>query len=73
MTSPVQQIKVECPACSTVYDDWFRASVNLDLDPQMDEEYLEQASTATCPSCGHTVDLGTLVVGDESEIWRAER
>jgi len=51
MTTPIQQISVECPSCSTVYEDWFRASVNLDLDPQMDKEYLDECSSAKCPSC----------------------
>jgi hypothetical protein len=29
MTSPVEQIVVECPKCGLSYDDWTRGSVNL--------------------------------------------
>ena len=66
MTSPPQQIHVRCPRCGREYDDWYRPSVNLDLD-DFDEEYLRQASTATCPDCGHTVEIGTLVV--DGGVW----
>jgi endogenous inhibitor of DNA gyrase (YacG/DUF329 family) len=49
MTSPVEQIIVECPKCGLSYEDWYRASVNLDLDPWADEDYLDECSIATCP------------------------
>lgn len=64
MTSPPSPIRVECPKCRTVYDDWYRPSVNATLDPEMaaDREYLREASTATCPGCGHVVEIGTLIV-----------
>ena len=61
MTSPPEDITVECPKCGRSYEDWYRASVNLDLDP-FDDEYLESCSTATCPHCQHKVDLSLLVV-----------
>ena len=67
MTSPPRKINVECPKCGARYDDWHRPSINLDLD-NFDEEYLRRASTATCPSCGHVVELRTLVV--EGDVWR---
>lgn len=60
MTSPPI---VQCPKCGRHYPDWFRASVNLDLDP-FDSDYLEQCSTATCPACQHKVNLDVLVVED---------
>ncbi|SVD42145.1 uncharacterized protein METZ01_LOCUS394999 [marine metagenome] len=63
MTSPIEDITVECPKCGRSYEDWYRASVNLDLDP-FDDEYLESCSTATCPHCQHKVDLNVLVVED---------
>ena len=72
MTSPVEQIHVGCPACHTVYEDWYRGSANLDLegwdadDPDV-QQYLRECSTATCPSCGHTLELDTLVVADG--VW----
>ena len=36
-------------------------SLSLALD-DFDADYLEQASTTTCPACGVKHDLGTLVV-----------
>ena len=66
MTSPPEQIRVRCPRCGREYDDWYRPSVNLDLD-DFDEEYLRRASTATCPACGLVVEIGSLVV--EGDVW----
>ena len=43
MTSPIEDITVQCPKCRNLYKDWYRASVNLDLDP-FDDEYLDQCS-----------------------------
>ena len=80
MTSPPEEITVICPKCAGRYKDWYRASMNLELDP-FDEEYIKKASTATCPHCGHTVCLDVLVVTDEGwqigpiqspEDWGAE-
>lgn len=67
MTSPPTKIEVECPRCATVYDDWYRASINLDLD-DFDDEYRRDAATATCPNCGHVIEMETLVV--EHGVWR---
>ena len=63
MTSPIEEITVQCPKCGHLYQDWTRASVNLDLD-DFDEEYLEQCSTATCPECHYKIDLDVLIVED---------
>ena len=63
MTSPIEDITVQCRKCEHPYEDWFRASVNLDLDP-FDSEYVEQCSTATCPECQHKVNLDVLIVED---------
>ena len=67
MTSPVKKIEVESPRCAIVYEDWYRASINLDLD-DFDAEYVREAATATCPQCGHVIALETLVV--EHGLWR---
>ncbi len=58
MTSPPRDINVTCPKCGLEWVDWCRDSINFDLDPQMnDEKYLRECCTATCPRCGHVVDL----------------
>ena len=38
------------------------------INPDFDEEYLRKASTATCPDCRHTIDLGVLIVRKEG-VW----
>ena len=67
MSGPVEQIEVECPRCGTTYEDWTRGSLNRDIE-EIDDDYVRLASTATCPSCGHVVTLGLLVVKDG--VWR---
>ncbi len=61
MTSPCEKIMVECPECGEVYKDWYRASMNLAMD-DFDDAYIEEASTATCPSCGCKVAISTLII-----------
>ena len=41
-------VTVHCPHCLAMYESWVRASVNLDLDPDMD---LADAFGVTCPHC----------------------
>ena len=64
MTSPPEHIQVACPKCGHVYPDWYRPSINLTLE-HFDEEYLEQASTSTCPECGHKVRHNVLTVRED--------
>jgi endogenous inhibitor of DNA gyrase (YacG/DUF329 family) len=68
MTSPPQEITLQCPRCGERYRNWFRASMNLNLE-HFDEEDIRDASTATCPRCGQVVDLGALIV--EGNVWRS--
>ena len=68
MTTAPERIDVQCPKCGKFYRDWYRASINLMLHPDFDEEYLRRASTATCPNCKHTVNLGVLVVRKDG-VW----
>ena len=68
MTSPIETITVRCPGCQHEYEDWYRASMNLGMD-DFDDDYIRRASTATCPKCGHVVNLGVLVVDGEG-VWR---
>ncbi len=67
MTSPPEAIQVRCPGCGTDYDDWWRPSINMMLD-DFDDDYLEEASTSTCPSCGLKVRHDVLVVRKDG-VW----
>ena len=67
MTSPPEQISVVCPECGKTYEDWYRPSINLQLD-DFDEEYLERASTSTCPDCGFKVRHSVLTVRKDG-VW----
>ena len=59
---------VECPKCGRSYQTFFRGSMNLELD-DLDDEYIREMSTGTCPDCGHVVELGALVV-ERDGVWR---
>lgn len=61
MTSPPEEVLVKCPQCGKIYKDWWRPSINLALDP-FDAEYIEQATTSTCPDCKYKVRHEVLVV-----------
>lgn len=52
-----------CPECKHQYQDWTRESINLDLE-DFDDEYLDAASSAVCPQCGHKVRFSTMIVRD---------
>ena len=49
--------------CGELFVDWYRASINAALDPEMaaDVDYLERASTAVCPACGTRYEFGILI------------
>ncbi len=55
---------VVCPQCGQRYEDWFRPSINLALDA-FDAAYMDAATSATCPNCGHKVKFEILVVDEE--------
>jgi predicted RNA-binding Zn-ribbon protein involved in translation (DUF1610 family) len=63
VTSPPKQIEIECPRCGEVYIDWYRPSMNLELD-DFDEKYIDEASSAVCPKCGYKVRFETLLIED---------
>ncbi len=67
VTSPPENITIKCPECRHIYEDWYRPSINLTLE-DFDDDYLEEASTATCPVCKHKVRLGVLVVRNDG-VW----
>jgi len=68
MTTPIEQINVECSGCGHRYEDYHRRSMNLALD-DFDDDYLEQMSTTTCPECGVKRSIGSLVVGEVDNTW----
>jgi hypothetical protein len=69
MTGPIEEVTVQCPNCGHPYLTFYRGSMNLELDPQFEVDYIREMSTGTCPDCGHVVDLGALVVGRDG-TWR---
>jgi hypothetical protein len=59
MSSPCELITVWCP-CGSVYNDSWRASMNLSLD-HFDDAYIDRLSSTTCPDCGLKTAMGTLL------------
>jgi CpXC protein len=54
VTSPAEEVRVECPRCGTIFIDHIRRSINVSLDPELaDPEYLDAAGSVTCPKCHH--------------------
>ena len=64
MTSPPESIKIKCPGCGNVYEDWHRASVNQMMD-DFDDNYPDESSRAHCPEFRYTIEFDTLVVDKE--------
>lgn len=71
MSSPIEQVTVQCPECQAQYQDWYRASMNLDLD-DFDDDYVDAASRAVCPNCGHIVYFDSMIVRDHVFHVRSE-
>lgn len=67
MTSPPRPVTVRCPRCSTVFETFYRASINLSLGEEWSEEEIEEASTAKCPMCATVTALDAIVV--EGDAW----
>jgi hypothetical protein len=42
-------------------NDWYRASLNFALE-DFDDDYVREATSATCPRCRTTIPIGALVV-----------
>ncbi len=67
MTSPPEQIRVRCPKCGHEYEDWIRPSINLMMD-DFDQDYLDEASSVTCPECKHRMSVDILIVREDG-VW----
>jgi len=63
VTSPPKAVVVDCPRCQHRYEDWYRPSLNLDIE-HFGDEYIDSASSAVCPACGHKVYFQNMVVRD---------
>jgi DNA-directed RNA polymerase subunit RPC12/RpoP len=52
--SPPEIVHVRCVRCGTEFEDWIRLSINLSLDPELDDpDCLEEAGSVKCPKCDH--------------------
>jgi len=51
MTSPIEDVEVECPACGERFVTWHRASVNLSLGEKWTKKELDEVKFAFCPKC----------------------
>ena len=71
MTSPPQDIIIRCPSCGEMFKDWWRPSINLQLD-HFDDDYMKRATVKTCPHCQTEIRLDTLIV-DEDGVWHIGR
>ena len=58
---PIEEVTIKYPQCDRIYSDWYKGSINLDLD-DFDEDYIDKCSSAVCPDCGHKVYFETLIV-----------
>jgi len=68
VSSPPESVTVKCPQCGQTYEDWWRPSVNLNLET-FDDEYLDACSSAVCPKCGHKVKFDVLTVRGNTFFW----
>lgn len=70
MTMPISTVTVVCPKCGKSYEDWYRGSYNETLGEKWDDDYLDRASSAVCPDCGHKVYFDMLIVSEDGMTWR---
>lgn len=67
MTSPPEEIVVECPNCERWYDAWHRPSINRLID-NFSDEFIEKVSTAICPYCNCKAALGIWLTDSLEQI-----
>lgn len=72
MTSPPSKIKVQCPTCGRLFEDWYRASINLSLGEEWTKAEIEEATSVKCPRCGTRTPVGSLVV-DQSGTFQIDQ
>ena len=67
MTSPIVDIKVECPACGEWFVNWHRGSVNLSLGEKWTKKELDEVKFANCPKCNGRFEKEVLILKMESD------
>jgi hypothetical protein len=61
MTSPIEDIEVECSACGEHFATWHRASVNLSLGEKWTKKELHEVKFANCPRCNAQFEKDLLI------------
>jgi len=64
MTSPIEEIEVRCPQCSTIFTDTIRGSINLSLGEEWTDEEIDEATSVTCPNCEYKQYGDAIVVSN---------
>ena len=67
MTSPIENIEVECPACGEQFVTWHRGSVNLSLGEKWTKEELNEVRFAYCPKCNAHFEKDVFILQAESD------
>ena len=65
MTSPIEEIEIQCPKCSAIYKDTIRASINLSLGEEWTDEEIDEATSVTCPNCKYKQYGDSIIVSND--------
>jgi len=65
MTSPIEEIEVHCPRCSTIFTDRIRGSINLSLGEEWTDEEIDVATSVTCPHCKYKQYGDSIIVSND--------
>ena len=65
MTSPIEEIEVHCPQCSTIFTDTIRGSINLSLGQEWTDEEIDEATSVTCPNCKYKQYGDSIIVSND--------
>ena len=61
MTSPIEEIEVECLAWGERFVTWHRGSVNLSLSEKWIKKELDEVKFANCPRCNGRFEKDLLI------------
>lgn len=62
MTTPPEDIEVECSACGIRFITWHRPSVNLSLGENWTRKELDELRFVNCPRCNCRLEKDVLIV-----------